>query len=118
LDAGLFDAGNYTYEAKFEGTSNEVKKGSFTIQSLQVESSNTKADFGLLRNLANDSKGEFFYLKDFNSIADKLNVSDFAKPLLIEQENNKELISFYWIFYLLLALMSLEWFIRKWNGFI
>ena len=27
LDAGLFDAGNYTFEAKFEGTSNEIKKG-------------------------------------------------------------------------------------------
>ena len=118
LDAGLFDPGNYTYEAKFESNPNEVKKGNFTIQSLQLEAYNTKADFALLRNLAADSKGHFYYLNELQKMADDLSKSNLAKPLISEKENNKELIHFEWIFYLMLALMSLEWFIRKWNGFI
>jgi hypothetical protein len=118
LDAGLFDAGNYTYEASFEGSSNEVKKGSFTIQSLQLEYLNTKADHALLRNLALDSKGEFVYMSEMNELANKINASVASRPLISEQEKNKELIHFKWLFFLLLTLMTLEWFIRKWNGFI
>ena len=33
-------------------------------------------------------------------------------------EELKELLNQKWIFFLLLSLVSLEWFIRKWNGFV
>jgi len=51
-----------------------------------------------------------------SKLEDAIRKSETIKPVLYEQRSTRPLIDLKWIFFLLLFLLSLEWFIRKWQG--
>ncbi len=89
--------------------------GMFTVRHQQVESINLTADFGTLRKLAAKSSGSFFTAGEISNIAD-LPLFKNAKPVISSSENISALINSKWIFFVLLALITLEWVTRKYLG--
>jgi ribonuclease HIII len=81
-----------------------------------VENINTLADHQLLYNIAQKHDGELLSPNELNKLIEKLNNRNDIKTISYSQNKLSELINLKWIFFLLLALMSLEWFIRKRNG--
>jgi hypothetical protein len=117
LDAGVFPVGNYRYEAKVKvGAKIYSEKGEFNVSALQVEITNTIADHQLLYSLAKKNGGAMVYPNQLKKLANLLNAREDIKPISHSEKKLSDMINLKWIFFLLLTLISLEWFIRKING--
>ncbi len=117
LNAGIFPVGNYKYEAKVKvGAKIYSEKGEFSVAALQVETTNTIADHQLLYSLAKKSGGEMIYPNQLDKLFALLNAREDIKPISRSEKKLSDLINLKWIFFLLLSLISIEWFIRKING--
>jgi hypothetical protein len=110
-------AGAYQYEAKAAvGGVALSDKGYFTIVGQQKELTNLTADFNVLRQLASSTGGRFTTYGAIANLGDELVLNDTFKSVIVEDNKLEDLIKFKWLFWLLLSLLSLEWFVRKWAG--
>ena len=117
LNAGMMPVGEYSYEAKVKiGEKIFLQHGKFSVSALQIELTNTTADHQLLFTLAKKHNGEMVYPKDLDKLVNKLNSRDDIKPISYSEKKLTDLINLKWIFFLILALLSVEWFMRKRNG--
>ncbi len=117
LNTGVLPVDEYTYIAKTKlGDKNYEVKGQFIIKNLNLEELNTTANHQLLSALSNKSGGKLFYLNQIDELADLIKNREEIKTVSYEQKKLDELISVKWIFFLLMTLLSVEWFIRKRSG--
>ena len=117
LNAGVFPVGEYTYEAQVKvGEKLYTQKGSFSVSALQLELTNTVADHQLLYNLSKRHNGEMLYAGEVSKLAEKLSTREDVKSVSYTEKKLDDLLNLKWIFFLLLTLLSIEWFIRKRNG--
>jgi len=113
---GGLKEGTYFYSASTDiNSKKETVTGQFSLIAQNVESQNLVADFGLLRKLSQATNGRFYGANEM----DKL-VSDFqkveARSLIHSEESFSPLVQAKWFFFLLLVLISAEWFLRKYSG--
>ncbi len=111
MEAGLY---NYSAKAIIEGTV-YTSIGGFSIKRQQVESLNLTADFGILRKLAEKSSGYFVDRDQINTILDLPPVKN-TKAVIYSAESISALINLKWIFFIFLALVTVEWVTRKYHG--
>lgn len=117
LDAHLFPVGEYKYEAKTKvGEKVYTESGHFSVSPLLVEIANTTADHQVLFNLAKRHHGELFQPSQLEQLVQTLNARDDIKPVIYNPKKLVDLINVWWIFGLLMGLLTLEWFLRKRNG--
>jgi hypothetical protein len=117
LNAGFLPPGNYRYQAKTSLNGQLYKAdGKFNISKLQLEDSRTVADHNLLRQLSLNHDGVSVTLSQTDKISDKLLSSDRLKTVLYDTYSTESAINIFWIFMLLMGLLSFEWFIRKYSG--
>lgn len=91
---------------------NETDTGTFSILPGDAESQDLTADFQLLRGLAQNSGGSFFKLTEWNALKNFLTTS--IPPARVRSDQSfYPAIDLTWIFFILLGIISLEWFIRK-----
>jgi len=113
---GGLKEGTYSYSASTDVNSKkEIVTGQFSVTAQNVESQNLVADFGLLRKLAQATNGKFYRVNEMNGIASDFQKME-AKSLIHSDESFSPLIQAKWFFFLLLALISTEWFLRKYSG--
>jgi hypothetical protein len=119
LDAGKLPPGNYAYEAKVANQTNyPIKKGKFSVKSVQAELYQLRADHLLLQNLAQETGAKFYLPNNIKDLQNELSNNAKMKPVVYEEEILSTFIQQKWIFGLIFLLLAGEWFIRKWNGFI
>ena len=113
---GGLKEGVYRYRATTDvkGKREEVR-GEFLMTEQNQEVQNLTADFGLLRTLAENTGGKFYRLNDINRLTAELSAEE-AKSLIHSEESFHPLINLKAVFFLLLALISIEWFLRKYFG--
>jgi len=117
LNAGMMPVGEYSYEAKVKiGEKIFLQHGKFSVSPLQVELTNATADHQLLYTLAKKHGGEMVYPTDLDKLVSKLNKRDDIKSVSYSEKKLNDLINLKWIFFLVMALLSIEWFMRKRNG--
>lgn len=117
LNAGMMLVGEYKYDAKVKvGAKIYSQRGEFSVTALQVELTNTVADHQLLYSLAKKHDGDIIYPKQLDKLAEILNAREDIKTVSYSEKKLREVINLKWIFFLLLALLSFEWFMRKRNG--
>ena len=117
LDAGQLPVGDYSYEAKVTVNGQQfTEKGEFSIGAVQVELAQTTANHHLLYQLANRNGGELLAANELSTLPERLATRDEIVPVVYAKKELSDLINFKWIFYILLALLSFEWFLRKRNG--
>jgi len=93
----------------------ESVSGQFLVSELQFESMDLTADHSMLRKLSADSGGKFYPADDIGALQNDLMNRD-AKSTIYSTENFLPLINLKWPFFILLILISCEWFVRKYNG--
>jgi len=117
LNAGILPPGIYSYTAQVKlGNKDYTEKGRLQIKPLFLEANNTKANHQLLQNISQKFGGELFYPTNVEGLTKALMANKDITSIIYEEDDLKEFISLKWIFFLLLALLSLEWFLRKRNG--
>lgn len=117
LNAGIFPVGNYTYRAVVSYNSqNLTASGQFSVQPVQVELYETTANHNLLRLLSDKYGGAVVYPNNMSSIADLIEQKGTVKPVIYETAKTRPVIHLKWIFFLLLLLLTAEWFMRRYFG--
>ena len=108
--------GVYRYAASTSLRSGQERvTGQFVIRNLDLELSNTTADFGMLRELAGRSGGTFIPPASLANFVDNLK-SNRPSDRLDSSEEMVELIHIKLLFFLLIVLMGSEWGLRKYHG--
>ena len=117
LNAGIMPVGEYKYEARVKiGEKINTQRGEFSVSPLKVELTNTIADHQLLYSLSKKHDGQMLYPAQLDNLAEMLNNRTDIKSVSYTQNKLADLVNLKWIFFLLLSLLSLEWFLRKRNG--
>lgn len=117
LNAGVLPVGNYTWEARTDWNgSSYVQRGAFTVRALEWEQRDLQADHALLQQWAEESGGVMVSPSDIMALEELIRSDASVKPVLYEQSVLEELIEQRVLFFILLALIALEWFLRKRNG--
>ncbi len=117
LNAGQLQAGVYHYSAQVkQGTQVYTSKGEFTVTPVQVEATNTVADHQLLYQLAKEHGGKMLFPNQIAELQKLIDAKEDIKPVIYTHTSYAPLIDLKWVFFLLLLLVSAEWFIRKWSG--
>ena len=117
LDAGKIPAGDYGYTASVNyGGKKLEKSGSFTVSQVNAERINTRADYGVMSRLANETDGEFFTVDQLDQIPERIRAREDIRPLTYSSGRLQSLSDFKWIFFLILLFLGGEWFIRKYFG--
>ena len=117
LSAGYFSPGNYSYKASttFNGKT-YTDAGAFSVSPVRLETINITADHRLMNQLAVQTGGSMAYPENMASLVDAIKNSAQAKPVMREITRTQSIIHLKWIFAVILLLLSVEWFIRKYSG--
>ena len=119
LNAGLLPTGTYDFEATATvGSQPQKVKGQFIVKPLQLEFAQTTANHQLLNEIATQQGGEMYHLNNMDKIAGAIQKNERIKPIIYQNQDVKSWIDLKWIFVLLMMLLTIEWFARKWNGSI
>ena len=117
LNVGNLQPGDYSFEAATQlGNQHFTEKGNFSIVKNEIELLNNQADFGLLYQLAQQTGGQFSTIDNYGTLLDtignnkQITVQQYKQTLLTEWINLKTL------FFLLICLLAVEWFFRKYWG--
>jgi hypothetical protein len=117
LNAGFLPVGNYSYLASTKLGTNAYKvEGKFSISALQLEELRSVADHKVMYQLASQHHGQMYHANDFDKIAEAIQAQNQLKPILYDTFLTESAINLKWIFFLILILLSAEWFLRKYLG--
>lgn len=117
LNIGSLAKGEYSYIASTELSGESfTTSGSFVVVDANIEAIDLVANHNLLFKIAENTGGEFLYPSQLDSLNIKLNDNPNIVSIAYDKQELNEFIKFKWIFYLILSLLSLEWFLRKFFG--
>ncbi len=111
LKEGIY---KYTASTTINGKEEKVR-GQFLITAQQAELQNLTADFDLLRKLSASTGGKFYHVSETGKLQSDLSKKE-ASSVIHTEEKYDNLLNLKWVFFLLLALISAEWFLRKFYG--
>ena len=117
LNIGYLAPGKYNFTASTTiGDKDFSKSGNFMVQEINIEQQNQKADFKILNSLAEKTGGKFFTAKNWQDIFPILDQNQNITIKSHKEKNIHEITD--WKVYLLIIilLLSLEWFLRKYWG--
>ena len=117
LDIGKLPQGTYTFTAHANLGDKELQKtGSFSVTPLQLEQSQTNANFQALYQMAQNTGGQFFTSENFDQLNEELKLKQQLKEGSYSQLLFRKLITMKWLFFFVLLVLSLEWFLKKYWG--
>lgn len=117
LSAGQFAAGEYTWEAKVKsGDKLYTKSGLVIVKEVVSEKINTVANHQLLYQIAQQSGGKLFYQNQLEALQKTILETDSIKSITYSHKQLNDLVNLKWLFFVILILLSVEWFLRKYNG--
>ncbi|MDR2868254.1 MAG: hypothetical protein LBV46_01785 [Bacteroidales bacterium] len=117
LNMGVLPVGDYHWASSAKiGTETIQKTGSFTVKEVLLESKNLTADFDLLKSIAQDSQGKFYTDKQLSELSKEINDNPLIKTIANYVKKYSLLLNSFVYLALILLLMTVEWFLRKWHG--
>ena len=117
LNAGNLPVGNYTFNAEVTiGNQTFSEAGNFVVTAVNLENIVTQANHRMLYQLSAQTGGAFFAQNEVVQAIEELQNSNSLKPVSYFQEMITELLNLRWLFFVVLLLLSVEWFLRKYWG--
>lgn len=117
LVANAFPSGNYSFEARTNFNGNVYTyAGQFSVQPVQLEIYETRADHRLLNLLSSRSGGEVLSPEELDQLPGILEGQSTLKPIIYQTVKTRSVVHIRLLFWLLLLLVSGEWFMRRYFG--
>lgn len=117
LQVGNFPPGNYSFRAKVKvGNDLYEKTGQFSVEAVNIETIATRADHALLYNLAARHDGRMIFPAQIGELPGLLRDRDDIHTLIYTRKSYNELNNIIWVLVAIVALLSTEWFLRKFKG--
>lgn len=117
LNLGVFPEGEYNYvgSTNYGGKTHRVE-GVFYVSSQNLEEIDLVANHNLLFNISQRTSAKMIYPNDIDQLRDLIKKREDIKPIVNQVITNKKLVDTIWYLVLIIALFSLEWFLRKFWG--
>lgn len=117
LNLGKLPVGDYSWEAStVAGTKTYKKSGSFSVQEILLESMNLVANRDVMRAIAENTNGQCIDVHEMENLEKVIKENDDIKPI-VTYNKKYTLILNSWIYLaLIILLLGIEWFMRKWGG--
>jgi hypothetical protein len=117
VDLSDLEAGEYQFTVSVTDE-NLKQSGQFKILDFNPEKQHMGANYGKLGRLANNTMGKLYFPKDLQTLSDDLSTAQQYLPVQKSKQNIVSLIDFRILLGLMALTLTLEWFIRKYNGLI
>ena len=115
LELTSLEAGEYEYTIEVDGQ-NISKKGTFKVNEFLVEEQFTNANSSKLELLAQKTAGKLYSEDKHRLVIDDLVTDNRFSTIQKSKKSIDKLVNWQWIMLLIIGLLSLEWFIRKYIG--
>ncbi len=114
LNAGVWAGGTYTYAAQtvYNGKT-YTANGSFVVESVPLELMETGADYPLMYGLAKKYDGSMVPAANIGALYDSIKHNAQIKPVIQANTQTVPLVDWKWYFFLILAVATAEWLLRK-----
>ncbi len=117
LNAGYLPKGDYAFNAEVTvGKEKFTESGNFTVIAVNIENTLSKANHKALFQLAGVSGGKFYLPGQTAQMIDDIKGNRGVKPSVYFREMVNELLNLRWLFAVVLFLLGMEWFLRKFWG--
>lgn len=117
LNVGQLASGTYDWKVTADNNGKKyTKTGSFAVDEISLEDQENRANFSTLNQLAVQSNGTYKGLNDYKALIKEIKTRGDITTIRYEDTGYQELIDWKWIFALIIALLSAEWFLRRWWG--
>ena len=115
LELTSLEAGEYEYTIEVDGR-NISKKGTFKVNEFLVEEQFTNANSYKLELLAQKTAGKLYFEDKYRLVIDDLTNDTRFSTIQKSKKTIDKLVNWQWLMFLIIGLLSLEWFIRKYIG--
>ncbi|HPE39722.1 MAG TPA: hypothetical protein PLI77_01390 [Bacteroidales bacterium] len=117
LNLGSLPVDDYSWIASTEsGNQKFSKSGTFSVKEMMVETQNLVADHQLLKRLSENTNGTFFTVEQLNQVENEIKSNETIKPIATYDKSYQLILNSATYLLLILIVLAIEWFIRKWNG--
>lgn len=117
LNAGILPIGNYQFTANTIASGENLQfDGRFTVQPIQLELFESTADHRLLRLISDQFGGVMVAPDEVADVAAMISEKETVAPVIYQSVATRSVINIKWIFFLLLTLLTAEWFLRRYFG--
>ncbi|MEZ4721901.1 MAG: hypothetical protein R2813_08515 [Flavobacteriales bacterium] len=118
LSLGTLAAGDYkwTAEAQLDGE-RFTQTGEFLVNENKAEFVHLRADYDLITQWTALNNGRMFHPQQSDSLIKALLNLETAKPVIHTTKEWTSLVEWKSLAFLILLLISIEWFLRKFNGY-
>lgn len=110
-------AGKYNFTVT-ELNSKEKYSNHFEILDFTIEKQFVNPDFQKLKQLASLTQGKVYFPNQSADLIQQLLKNEDYKSIQKNVITQNKLIDWYWLLLFIAFLLSVEWFIRKYNGFL
>ncbi|WP_109300760.1 hypothetical protein [Aquimarina sp. AU474] len=117
VDLSDLPAGNYDYTVTVIGE-NISRSGNFKVLEYNVEQQFLNADVTKLRQVATNTKGKLYNLTQSNELFQNIIQDRRYQTIQKSKENVVSLIDWKYLLVIVIVLLGIEWFARKYNGLI
>ena len=117
LNINSLPEGIYNFKAYAQyGNAIYSVTGSFSVVSIGAEAQDLVANSQQMKLLASLTNGKNFNIDELNQLVESIENDDRITSIMREEINYKDLINMKLIFFVILSLVSIEWFLRKMFG--
>jgi hypothetical protein len=107
--------GSYQYTVTVAGQKSK-RSGVFLISEARIEEQFTKANTLKLNRLANRTGGKLYYTTGISGLVEDFVENDDYATIQKTTLREQALIDWKWILFLVLTVVTIEWFVRKYYG--
>ena len=117
MSLGNLKPGKYSWVAscKYNGKTFS-KSGVFVVEDLLIETLDSYSNHNLLNQISANSNGKFYNLKNVNQLIDDIQNRNDIVEMSYKETAFNDLIDYKILFVLLILLLTVEWFLRRWFG--
>ena len=114
LNIGMLPEGIYKYRTHttFGGVEYNAN-GTFTVEAIGIEAQDLTADIERMRLLASQTGGKHYYIADIQQLTKDLQNDERITSISRQEMRYDDLINLKWLFFSILALITIEWLLRK-----
>ena len=116
IDLSSLDAGEYSFKVSLNDEIVLSRNGAFTILDFNVEQQFLNADVTKLSRVATHTKGKHYFISEAATLIDSLIKDDNYKQIQKSEEKIEPIIEWKFLLGLIVISLTIEWFLRKYNG--
>ncbi len=111
------EAGNYNFNVSVENQ-NVSANGSFKILEFDVEQQFVNASVDKLISISKKTNGNIYFEDNVTKLASDLLIDKRFVSIQKSEKKSNSIIDWKWLLAVIIVSLSIEWFIRKYKGFI